>query len=624
MAVADGDSSPTPAVSPGQPTSIRYGIVAVTFLAAFVLYLHRFCMTYVQRYIKEDLGLDNSQIALCFTAFFLAYALAQVPAGWLSDRYGARLALTAYIITWSLFTGLMGLTVGFLMLFAIRVAAGLGQAGAYPTSAGLVSKWVPFTARGKASSAVAIGGRLGGGLAPLLTVSLVVVFSARSSPQIGSDDLLDVYLLCHRLVASHELTQARPDSADDGEATPRIIAADDQLRSRVFAQLSPAEQQSVLQLASGYRFAWHPQRDAEGAAQPRTGRPPASRQLGLTRPSGETVAGLAEQCNALLYQSEWCDDSLVRNIAVEREARDLIMQTTEDSGKPDSPGTSARVHRFVLEALFPNSLRKLYVDGWRPVMGVFGAFGLVVAVVFWIVVRDRPALHPGCNASEQAVIAAGRPAAQTSGGKTVRAVPIKQILKSRSLWLMCVSQWGGNVGWVFLVTWLPRYLFEVHSVPLLTRGWMAAIPLWVGWAGMLLGGWLTDRWVRRWGLRWRVGPIVCGRMLGMCAYLLCLLQPSAWAITALFAVVAFSADLSNPSSWAYKMDVGGQYVASIHGWANMWGNLGAAVSPLLLQLVVSGVGWNAAFLTCAGAFGLSATAVFFVDARIPVVPDEPQ
>lgn len=624
MAVHDNDSSDTPTRLPDQPTSMRYCVVAVTFLAAFVLYLHRFCMTYVQRYIKEDLGLDDSQIALCFTAFFLAYALAQVPAGWLSDRYGARLALTAYITAWSLFTALMGLTVGFLMLFAVRVATGLGQAGAYPTSAGLVSRWVPFSSRGKASSVVAMGGRIGGGLAPLLTVSLVVMFSAQSSPRIEADDLLDVYLLCQRLVSSHELTQATPNPTPGDSANPPLIAADDQLRSRVFQQLSPAEQQRVLQLARGYRLAWFAQRDADSAARRPTGRLLTSRQLGLARPSADIVASLATQCDALLSQPEWCDVSLVRNIAVEREAQTLMAETNGLSGEHKSAGAAPRLHRFVLEALFPNSLRKLYVSGWRPVMGVFGAFGLAVAVVFWIVVRDRPGLHPGCNAAERAVIEAGQPATRSSGARAVQAVPIKHILKSRSLWLMCISQWGGNVGWVFLVTWLPRYLFEVHTVPLVTRGWLAAIPLWVGWAGMLLGGWLTDRCVRRWGLRWRVGPIVFGRVLGMCAYLMCLLQPSVWTVTCLFAVVAFSADLSNPSSWAYKMDVGGQYVASIHGWANMWGNLGAAVSPLLLQLVVSHFGWNGAFLTCASAFGLSAATVFFVDARIPIVPDEPR
>ena len=40
--------------------------------------------------MKEDLQLSNDQIALLLGAFFFSYALAQVPSGWLSDRWGAR------------------------------------------------------------------------------------------------------------------------------------------------------------------------------------------------------------------------------------------------------------------------------------------------------------------------------------------------------------------------------------------------------------------------------------------------------------------------------------------------------------------------------------------------------
>jgi ACS family glucarate transporter-like MFS transporter len=137
--------------------------------------------------------------------------------------------------------------------------------------------------------------------------------------------------------------------------------------------------------------------------------------------------------------------------------------------------------------------------------------------------------------------------------------------------------------------------------------------------GMLLGGWMTDRVTGRWGLRWRTAPIVLGRFVAAAAYLSCLIAPNAWAATAAFALIAFSNDLCNPASWSYKQDVGGPFVAAIHGWANMWGNFGAAVSPVLLQTVIREYGWNAAFLIGAAAFLIAGTAAVGVDARIPVV-----
>jgi ACS family glucarate transporter-like MFS transporter len=220
-------------------------------------------------------------------------------------------------------------------------------------------------------------------------------------------------------------------------------------------------------------------------------------------------------------------------------------------------------------------------------MFVYGSLGIVVALLFWISFRDRPKIHPLCNNAEMSLIATGRPIESSKSTDDVGPVPIKAILRSRSLWLMCVTQWGSNVGWVFLVTWLPRYLLEVHSAPLVQRGLMASIPLWCGWCGMLIGGRLSDAAVRQFGLGMgRLAPLTFGRFSACAAYVYCLTHPSAWSITAAFAVVAFSTDMGSASSWAYKQDVGGRHVASIHGWANMWDNLGATVSPILLQAVI--------------------------------------
>ncbi|MCA9070062.1 MAG: MFS transporter, partial [Planctomycetaceae bacterium] len=88
--------------------------------------------------------------------------------------------------------------------------------------------------------------------------------------------------------------------------------------------------------------------------------------------------------------------------------------------------------------------------------------------------------------------------------------------------------------------------------------------------------------------------------------------------TALFALVAFSTDLGSASTWAYKQDVGGRHIGSIHGWANMWGNLGATLSPLSLNALVNQAGWDAAFLACAGSFFIAGLATLGVDATIPI------
>lgn len=77
------------------PTRVRYLVVAVTALMAVLLYLDRFCISFAELFIQEELRLTDTQVGWMLSAFFWTYALGQVPAGWLTDRFGSRRMLTA-------------------------------------------------------------------------------------------------------------------------------------------------------------------------------------------------------------------------------------------------------------------------------------------------------------------------------------------------------------------------------------------------------------------------------------------------------------------------------------------------------------------------------------------------
>ena len=160
----------------GSPTSIRKRIIAVSFLMAFMLYLDRVCLGEIVKsdsFLGDFKGASKEEIGEVLGAFFFAYALFQVPSGWASDRFGGRIMLTIYILAWSILTGLSGMAGTLGALLIARLAFGVVQAGAYPTSSGVIRNWFHFGARAQASSFVSIGGRLGGTLAPFLTTLLV-------------------------------------------------------------------------------------------------------------------------------------------------------------------------------------------------------------------------------------------------------------------------------------------------------------------------------------------------------------------------------------------------------------------------------------------------------------------
>jgi nitrate/nitrite transporter NarK len=311
---------------------------------------------------------------------------------------------------------------------------------------------------------------------------------------------------------------------------------------------------------------------------------------------------------------------------VEREALDLLKR--RQRGETLSEVEEIRFNRLVLEALFPAEIGKLYVKGWRPVLFIYGLAGFAVAGIFWFSFRNSPAEHPRCNVAEQRLISGVQPQGVARPQAIGEKFPAREILRSASLWLSSVSQFGTNVAWLFFVTSLPRYLMEVHKVPIIERSWMVSIPSLAGIAGMLLGGHLTDVLTRRLGLRWgRALPMGLTRFFAAGAYLACLWIDSPWVATAAFALGYFFVDLGVSAVWAFMQDVGGKNVGAILGWGNMWGNFGAAVAPHLYDSVLgktpSIADWNTMFVVCAGMFVVSGVAALGIDATVPITNSRP-
>jgi len=436
-------------------------IVLVTALAAFWLYIDRVCFSTLAGPMKQELLLPeqvagsvgvpaadeaadaaarkrwaDGRMSFALGAFFLTYALFQIPMGSLADRHGARLVLALSIAAWSAVTMATGFVTGFLPLVGIRLLLGVTEAGAYPAAAGLVKTWVGPGRRGLASSTVALGGRLGGAVAPWLTATL--------------------------------------DAA----------------------------------LAGGFMADWSP-------------------------PSGSGAAA-----------------------------------------------------------------------NWRGVFVLYGLCGLAMAVLFWAVVRDRPAGEP----------AAGPAAAD--GGLLAHA---GTLARDRNMWLFGGLEFAVNLGWAFVVTLLPTYLAEAFGTPLDQVGRMQSVALGIGCVGMFFGGVFTD------ALRSRLGPrlgrsVPVGLAVAGCglSFLAIPFLPTVWLVVVAMGAMAFLVDMHGPGVWSFAQDVGGRNVGAALGWGNMWGNIGAALSPIVLTQIRQQASWNTAFVVAGCVLLLGAVCGFLLDATKPV------
>jgi len=141
-------------------------------IAATIAYISRSCISVPAEIIRAELDISLDEMGWVMSAFFWSYAIAQIPSGWLGHVWGSRKALTLYALTWSLATGLGGLSVGLASLVAARLGFGLAQAGIFPCSADIVSKWMPESRRGFSTGALgafmSIGGAIGVALTGLL------------------------------------------------------------------------------------------------------------------------------------------------------------------------------------------------------------------------------------------------------------------------------------------------------------------------------------------------------------------------------------------------------------------------------------------------------------------------
>lgn len=229
---------------------------------------------------------------------------------------------------------------------------------------------------------------------------------------------------------------------------------------------------------------------------------------------------------------------------------------------------------------------------WRGVFWLFGAAGLAWCAMFALWFRNRPQQKPQVNAAELALIRGGDDAAHSAHS----GVPWRRLLASRNLWLLCLMYGVQSYGWYFYITYLPKFFEQNLDVP--ASSLRGAIykggPLWMGAAGCLLGGFLTDRFIRRTGsLRWgrRFTGIIGHTLTALCfltCFLMCKLGRNPLAFFVVISLAGFSTDLAMGSAWASCQDIGRRYAAIVAGTMNMIGNLGGSLAGVVYSYFLRG------------------------------------
>ena len=97
-------ASKLPPAAGQKPSRIRYGVILFSITLAILAYIDRASISMAAPIISKDLNLDTVQMGWVFFAFALAYALLEIPGGWMGDWLGPKRVLVRIVVWWSFFT----------------------------------------------------------------------------------------------------------------------------------------------------------------------------------------------------------------------------------------------------------------------------------------------------------------------------------------------------------------------------------------------------------------------------------------------------------------------------------------------------------------------------------------
>lgn len=163
----------------GRGKNVRWGIAFLCFGGLTVNYLDRSTLSVALPTMSDDLDIGPEIQGFILSSFFLTYAVCQLPAGALLDKYGVKRVFGLGAIWWSLATVGMGLVRGVGSLIGTRLLLGAGEAAGYPAPAKAVSRWFPRHERTLANSVWDNGARVGTAIALPLVTMLVSAFHWR-------------------------------------------------------------------------------------------------------------------------------------------------------------------------------------------------------------------------------------------------------------------------------------------------------------------------------------------------------------------------------------------------------------------------------------------------------------
>lgn len=242
--------------------------------------------------------------------------------------------------------------------------------------------------------------------------------------------------------------------------------------------------------------------------------------------------------------------------------------------------------------------------GWRALFAGVGALGVVYGFVWLRLYRD-PRDHARVNQAELDLITAGGAIVETAAPRPFRWSDIGYLLRHRQVVGAAIGQFATNSTLVFFLTWFPTYLKTERGMDWLSVGFYAVLPFIAASLGVLAGGQLSDRLVRRSGSLslGRKLPIIAGLLMSSLIVLAIFLD-SNMAVIAVLSLAFFGQGMSN-LGWTLVSEIAPSRLVGLTGGVfNFCTNLAGIITPIIIGIAVERTGSFVAGLAYIGAMAV--------------------
>jgi MFS family permease len=158
----------------------RWLVLSLVFVGILVSYVDRGNLSIAAETIMRDLRLDPKSMGLLLSAFFWTYAVCQLPAGLLVDRFGVRSVYAIAFFVWSLASASIALSRGASDILASRLLLGLAESVGPLASLAFIHAYFSVREQGLPVAIYLSGQTVGPAFGALLGSTLLVSFGWRA------------------------------------------------------------------------------------------------------------------------------------------------------------------------------------------------------------------------------------------------------------------------------------------------------------------------------------------------------------------------------------------------------------------------------------------------------------